>query len=81
MDRRQALGGICCVALAGLAVPAFAETSDAAFDVLLGRYVVADPDGVMCGRRPRCKRNLTWLLAVGCKSCVRPVVAVQDRWP
>jgi serine/threonine protein kinase len=36
---------------------------------------------VMCGRRPRCKRNLTWLLAVGCKSCVRPVVAVQDRWP
>ena len=33
------------MALAGLAVPAFAETSDAAFDVLLGRYVVADPDG------------------------------------
>ena len=46
MDRRQALGGMCCVALAGLAVPAFAETSDAALDVLLGKYVVANPDGV-----------------------------------
>jgi hypothetical protein len=35
----------------------------------------------MCGRRPRCKRILTWLLAVGCKSCVRPVCAADDRWP
>jgi hypothetical protein len=35
----------------------------------------------MCGRRPRCKRNLLWLLAVGCKSCVRPLVAAHDRWP
>ncbi|MBU1210331.1 MAG: recombinase family protein [Alphaproteobacteria bacterium] len=35
----------------------------------------------MCGRHPRCKRNLASLLAVGCKSCVRPVVAAHDRWP
>ncbi|MEJ2229398.1 MAG: DUF5372 family protein [Alphaproteobacteria bacterium] len=35
----------------------------------------------MCGRRPRCKRNLTFCVLVGCKSCVRPVVAAHDRWP
>ena len=31
----------------------------------------------MCGRRPRCKRNLGVQLAVGCKSCVRPARAAS----
>jgi hypothetical protein len=37
---------MCCLALAGRALPAFAEASDSEFDALLGRYVVANPDGV-----------------------------------
>jgi hypothetical protein len=31
---------------------------------------------VMCGRRPRVKGLFGFQLAVGCKSCVRPVCAV-----
>jgi hypothetical protein len=31
---------------------------------------------VMCGRHPRVKGFFGFLLAVGCKSCVRPVCAV-----
>ena len=46
MNRRQALGGMCSVAFTGLAVPAFGETSDAAFGALLGGYVIVGPDGV-----------------------------------
>jgi len=34
------------------------------------------PRWVMCGRRPRVKGFFGFLLAVGCKSCVRPVCAV-----
>ena len=30
----------------------------------------------MCGRHPRVKGFFGFLLAVGCKSCVRPVCAV-----
>ena len=34
------------------------------------------PLWVMCGRHPRVKGFFGFLLAVGCKSCVRPVCAV-----
>jgi len=33
--------------------------------------------GVMCGRRPRVKGSFGCQLAVGCKSCVRPVCAAH----
>ena len=33
--------------------------------------------GVMCGRRPRVKGSFRCQLAVGCKSCVRPVCAAH----
>ena len=48
---------------------------------LQDRMATYNVPGVMCGRRPRCKKILAVLLAVGCKSCVRPVRAVHDRWP
>lgn len=46
MQRRQALGAICYLAVAGLPAPAIAEVSGATFDELLSKYVIADPDGV-----------------------------------
>ena len=43
---------------------------------------------VMYGRRPRCKRELTFLRSVRVRSCIRPVfawritsVAMQPLWP
>ena len=46
------------------------------------------PSWVMYGRRPRCKRNLTFLRSVRVRSCIRPVVAwritsvaMQPLWP
>ena len=42
----------------------------------------------MYGRRPRCKRNLTYLRSVRAQPCIRPVfrvearlVAMQPLWP
>ena len=42
----------------------------------------------MYGRRPRCKRNLTYLRSVRVQPCMRPVfrveacpVAMQPLWP
>ena len=37
--------------------------------------------GVLCGRRPRCKKNLICAAAVGCKSCVRPLYAAHAAGP
>jgi hypothetical protein len=46
MQRRQALALICALLFASAALPASADPSDAAFDALLVRYVVASPDGI-----------------------------------
>lgn len=46
MDRRRVLGAISLLMIAGFSVPAPAQTSEAAFDALLGTYVVPAPDGV-----------------------------------
>lgn len=46
MDWRRAVGAISFLLIAGLSVPALAETSEPAFDALLGKYVVVAPDGV-----------------------------------
>ena len=46
MQRRQAFAVICALVFAGAALPAFADPSDAAFDALLVRYVVASLDGI-----------------------------------
>jgi len=45
-------------------------------DVFLGEMAAVVP-WVMCGRRPWVKGSFGCQLAVGCKSCVRPVCAAH----
>ncbi|NJO35097.1 MAG: DUF547 domain-containing protein [Rhodospirillales bacterium] len=46
MDRRQVIGAVFLLVCASIPVSALAEPSDATYDALLGKYVLASPDGV-----------------------------------
>ena len=67
--------------LAGVSGPAMLADKSAWTAVYVVAGVATEAFGVMCGRRPRCKKKLTFGLRSGASHVSGLFARHHDRWP